>query len=263
MTPAMDIAYLRHLGLQVTGATKPAFDESSCGHPGSVSSDKRAEAVTHSRCPAGVPAAKPLRLLCLHGSMQNGIIFRDRLKSLLKKMSGLADCDFLDGPYVLSSDSAGDRRCWWMSGDEPGKPHPEWASQWELSREVIRAQLLDPGGYDGVLGFSNGAAAVAMVLAEAGHGAFPKVRFGILCSGYRPDALRFIGPICGVPTLHICGDSDPYITADQSDDLLALFASPAPTHHLIHNAGHHVPSRTDDTKVVCDYLASQRQASQS
>merc|ERR1712039_939045 len=97
--------------------------------------------------------------------------------------------------------------------------------------------------FDGIMGFSNGAAVAAMVAATAcaptqasngtdGRG-YDSIKFGIFCSGYRPDALQRTGPLTNFASLHMYGDSDPFISLDQTTSLLAFFADPAPICHTM------------------------------
>jgi len=303
----MDLAHLRHIGLNLeshtfdlrrcgagavrgrgalaaaggcigdAGSAGYAGDTSKVGRPAravglstkcsSIHDAASRLAVGKSPAPKGQPA-RLLKILCLHGSVQSAAILEDRLRNLLKKAAGLARFVFVDGPHLQGEgDGEGQKRCWWRAGERPDEPHPEWAAQWQLSRQVIASALDeacasgDP--FDGVLGFSNGAAVAAMVLAEAARGVpalnenCSALRFGILCSGYRPDALRDIDPLSGFATLHVFGESDPLVSRQQTDDLLALFSNPRPLQHEMLNAKHHVPSRSQDVNSVCEFLRQQ------
>mmetsp|Transcript_120819 Transcript_120819/g.219672 ORF Transcript_120819/g.219672 Transcript_120819/m.219672 type:complete len:351 (+) Transcript_120819:80-1132(+) len=211
------------------------------------------------------------RVLCLHGSVQSGKIFQDRLKNLLKKADKYARFVFIDAPHFQFVDHEGEKRCWWRAGERPGEPHPEWGMQWQQSRDVIESHLEsasqkgDP--FHGIMGFSNGAAVAAMVMAVASNvgetnGAaagqcYSSLRFGMFFSGYRPDALRDVMPLAGYASLHMVGDSDPSITKEQTASLVGLFSNPPPLRHDMPNVKHHVPSRAQDTSVVCQFLQSQ------
>jgi hypothetical protein len=49
---------------------------------------------------AGVPAAK-MRILCLHGYMQTGSVFRMKIGSLRKALKSRADFVFVDAPFQV------------------------------------------------------------------------------------------------------------------------------------------------------------------
>lgn len=77
------------------------------------------------------------------------------------------------------------------------------------------AQALDKlGPFDGLLGFSQGAAVAAFVcaLGQAGDLRFPLPRFIILISGFCPRGLGLKEPIMhnplSLPSLHVFGDTD-------------------------------------------------------
>merc|ERR1712110_791601 len=86
---------------------------------------------------------------------------------------------------------------------------------------------------------------------------YSSLRFGIFFSGYRPDALRDVKPLAGYASLHMVGDSDPFITKEQTASLAGLFSDPPPLLHDMSNVKHHVPSRAQDTSVVCEFLQRQ------
>jgi hypothetical protein len=67
----------------------------------------------------------------------------------------------------------------------------------------------------------------------------------------------------------VSGDVDPLVSADETQGLADLFAGPsaaeeasrgpaaAAEQHVMRGAAHHVPSRAQDTKVVCDFMERQ------
>jgi hypothetical protein len=83
-----------------------------------------AEAVT----PGGTPPVvqRKLRILCLHGYLQNAEVFRSRIGSLRKGLKSRAEFFFVDAPYLVEAaddaeaagsddggGSAGAGRSWW------------------------------------------------------------------------------------------------------------------------------------------------------
>ncbi|PRW45017.1 Glucose-induced degradation 4 [Chlorella sorokiniana] len=144
-----------------------------------------ADAPAASAAAAGAPALEPigdrkLRILCLHGYLQNGEIFRSRIGSLRKALKSRAEFVFVDAPFPAEGDasavaeSGGDSsqqgRSWWQWSDlEPGTRPSRAAhySGWPASQAAIRAALEEHAPIDGLLGFSQGATATALFLAHA------------------------------------------------------------------------------------------------
>ena len=64
--------------------------------------------------PAAGGAAAPitdrkLRLLCLHGYLQNSDIFKSRIGSMRKALKSRADLVFVDAPYLVAPAEADDQ----------------------------------------------------------------------------------------------------------------------------------------------------------
>ncbi|KAL4448145.1 hypothetical protein ABPG75_005364 [Micractinium tetrahymenae] len=124
---------------------------------------------------------RKLRILCLHGYLQNAEVFRSRIGSLRKALKSRAEFVFLDAPYLAEpgsdaavAESGGERgspgRSWWQWSDLDPGTRPSRAAQyrgWEASRAAIQAALVQHAPVDGLLGFSQGATAAALFLAGA------------------------------------------------------------------------------------------------
>ena len=84
-----------------------------------------AEAVPPAGAPAGAATTRKLRLLCLHGYLQNADVLRSRIGSLRKGLKSRAEFFFVDAPYLVEAaddaeaaesdggGSAGTGRSWW------------------------------------------------------------------------------------------------------------------------------------------------------
>lgn len=152
------------------------------------------------------PAARKLRLLCLHGHLQSGESFRVRTGSLRKALKSRAELFYVDGP-IRVQEAAGERgaaeegadrggassakkedadrgsassasetpsscpsplepRSWWRV---PAGRRPSMAPRlegWEAARSAVERALREHAPIDGILGFSQGAAVAALYLAE-------------------------------------------------------------------------------------------------
>jgi hypothetical protein len=132
------------------------------------------------------------------------------------------------------------------------------AADWAASLAALEAAWRERGPFDGVLGFSNGAAAGFLLAAHAAArpGALPGLGFAVLAGGYVPQPLGALlppalvaqcagaaggpsgaaevaaaeGPPGGVmaailpfDSLHIMGDNDPVIDVEDSLELAGCF----------------------------------------
>lgn len=120
------------------------------------------------------------------------------------------------------------------------------------------AQALDKlGPFDGLLGFSQGAALAALVcaLGQAGDLRFPIPRFIILISGFCPRGLGLKEPVMqsllSLPSLHVFGDTDRVIPSQESMELASRF--PGAT-TLTHSGGHFVPAAAPQRQAYLKFL---------
>eukprot|EP00850_Spirogloea_muscicola_P003766 SM000015S01266 [mRNA] locus=s15:899694:903077:+ [translate_table: standard] len=207
----------------------------------------------------GSGGRRRLRILCLHGFRQSAASFRGRTAALAKRLRGVAELVYIDAPHAVqpaaTSTAAGAKlRYTWLTGTDDGSEAAAQTSGWATSMAALQCELTDCGPYDGLLGFSQGAA-VAALMAAAMHSSqpsggteVPPFRFVVLCSGYRPppllapaSALTAGGVRC--PSLHIFGASggDKHVAAAQSLALVECFASESGT-IVAHDCGHVIPA---------------------
>ncbi|XP_062391510.1 esterase OVCA2 isoform X1 [Sardina pilchardus] len=206
-------------------------------------------------------ATTALRILCLHGYRQNAVSFREKTGALRKLLKNRVELVYITAPLEVPSqvDSGqapgpGSAVCaeapcgWWFSDGgqrsfDAGQVC-EASDGLEASVDVVRAAVREQGPFDGLLGFSQGAALVAMLLALQEGGQEPefRFRFAVLISGFRSACVqhaRFYSAPIATPTLHVFGEVDAVIPIHMSRDLLAVFTEPAA---LTHSGGHFVPA---------------------
>ncbi|NXK26515.1 OVCA2 Esterase, partial [Arenaria interpres] len=205
---------------------------------------------------------RPLRLLGLHGYRQSERRFRQRTGALRKALRGRAELVAVNAPHLVpggEGDDDGDDppRGWWFSG-----PHTFDAGEvaaapagLEESLSAVAAALAEHGPFDGLLGFSQGAALAAMVCALRARGdpRFP-VAFAILVAGFAsraPAHGHFYREPIALPTLHVVGDADAVIAAPLSRELAQHFVEPVV---LTHPGGHFVPAAAPQKKAYLDFL---------
>lgn len=204
---------------------------------------------------AATLSAPKLKVLCMHGYAQTGAVLRDRsggfrkpFKKSVFEMSypdGLFGCT-KDGEDQDEADADLKRRAWWR-GHAGQATYVGWAES--------RATLLDlweQEQFDGILGFSQGAAAAAMLCAEL------RPRFGVFVSGFVPNdacaaASLLAGVDASVPTLHVLGAGDELVTPERSRALADLFED---ARLVTHEGGHMIPSGAAVRAEVASFVES-------
>jgi len=208
----------------------------------------------------GLPPAPLLRILCLHGFRQSASKFRGKTHGLQKAFKGLAILEFVDAPFHAPSapEDDGPSCAWWDS--QTTATGQDYVGFWESFQHIIDI-LQQQGPYHGILGFSQGAAMGALLVAalKIAH-LVPSVtlpedtrtalagnlRFAIFAGGHRPrdpilsSLLR--DPIAGIKTLHIVGKTDAMISPDRSLDLAKAFQD---AEVVEHQGGHYIPVTSD------------------
>jgi len=242
-----------------------------------------------------------VRILCLHGFRQTSEGFTGRSAGLRKRLRQVARLEFIDAPHALPAivkntqsssvsieqdnalQQARPRRAWLVTPEQRAallegstvgslafdehQLHRQVCG-WEESYAEIN-KVLDGKGvsYDGILGFSQGAAVAAAVAALECRRPLQgrRFRFAILCSGYvaavpvAQEALHTWQQTGGIPipSLHIYGEnaSDGQVSEDDYSQLLEAF-SPRERVVLRHPGGHFIPSDKESVQQIAAFLAS-------
>ncbi|XP_041948315.1 esterase OVCA2 [Alosa sapidissima] len=214
-----------------------------------------------------------LRVLCLHGYRQNAVSFREKTGALRKLLKNRVELVYITAPLEVPSQLDNAQGCgqagevtaealrgWWFSDGQQRSFHAgqecEESEGLEASVEVVRAAVREQGPFDGVLGFSQGAALVAMLLALQESGQEPELcfHFAIIISGFRSACAqhaRFYSTPVATPTLHVFGEVDAVIPIQMSRDLLAVFEEPDV---LTHSGGHFVPAASAHKSVYLNFI---------
>jgi len=227
-------------------------------------------------------------VLVLHGYSQNATIFSKRLGALRKQCGKSVDFVFVDGPKVLQPvdlvgatpgpgatstattlDALGaseaiepntESRAWWTWNNTKSNALglPESLA---LLRDVLKTRT-----FDGVLGFSQGAALAALLAALLerphayppflidGQPPHPPFKFCVAVSGFRlsePIADAIYGTSFSTPTLHIIGRNDIIVVEERSQSLIKISANARVEEH---DGGHFVPSKGNWRKFLAAYL---------
>ncbi|KAJ7120956.1 serine hydrolase FSH [Mycena epipterygia] len=222
-------------------------------------------------------------VLVLHGYSQNATVFSKRLGALRKQCGKSIDFVFLDAPIILqpadlfgsspstttTPDALGaseaiemnEARAWWT-----WNPNRTEAIGLPETLRVIR-DILKTRTFDGVLGFSQGASAAALVTALLerphsyppflvdGQPPHPPFKFCVAVSGFRLSGSSIPDTIFetdySTPTLHIIGRNDIIVVEERSQKLIDISTNARVEKH---DGGHFVPSKGNWRKFLAAYL---------
>ncbi len=203
-------------------------------------------------CALSMPSENRLKVLCLHGYAQNAHIFRDRSGGFRKPLKkSKYELHYVDGPFGCTKDGEDEteadadplRRAWWR-GSSAASTYEGWTE----SHAMLR-QLWERESFDGVIGFSQGAGAAAMLCAEM------QPMFGMFVSGFVPRdrvaAAALLAGVRDVPTLHVYGENDELVTPDRSRALADCFVGASV---IVHEGGHMIPSSAHVRAQVRSFL---------
>jgi len=186
---------------------------------------------------------------------------------------------FIDGPHLLQpvdlawssapqlgaseasdSDPALAPRAWWKANEERTRALGLDASL-ALLRDVLKADQ-----YEGVFGFSQGAAFAALLAALLekpylyppflidGQSPHPPFKFCVSVSGFKisdPLGTTLMSPSYSTPTLHVIGKNDIIVIEERSKTLVEVSDNKRVEEH---DGGHFVPSKANWRYFFRDYL---------
>ncbi|KAK3286521.1 hypothetical protein CYMTET_5921 [Cymbomonas tetramitiformis] len=193
--------------------------------------------------------------------MQNAEVFRLRTGALRRALRTRCDFTFVDAPHAVSiQPEEGPKNMepmfgWWTASDKAKEVNNQHKTEYigfEESLELVNRLVREDGPYDGVLGFSQGAAMAAMLLRTSPH----PFKFGIIVSGFIPrdptlaHALSSGHTCC--PTLHICGSSDQRVPMEGSKALLEVFEENGELFE--HSSGHCIPTGSETKQVLRAFI---------
>lgn len=238
---------------------------------------------------------KKLRILCLHGFRQNASSFKGRTGALAKKLKSLAELVYVNAPHELpfiyqprnsekdciSSSpqlyppplkSCSKKYAWLVAPDFLKKEATDWEKtempfdplQYQQQTEgfaeslaYLKSVISNEGPFDGILGFSQGAAMVALLCAQKGKiDQELGIRFVILCSGFAVDRAGYEKGSITCPSLHIFGNeegADRQISSGSSRDLASYFDDGCRV-DIEHDSGHIIPTKPPYIDEVREFL---------
>ena len=190
---------------------------------------------------------KKVKVLCLHGYMQDGMVFRNRIGSMRKAMKSRAEFIFVDAPFVVQGEEEGQGRSWWEWKNASRPSRSAEYSGWEVSRNVISRAIEEHGPIDVLLGFSQGATAATLYAVSESC----EINNIIVVSGFLPRDPVYADAIQNASDerkqslrgFFISGEKDELVLTEQSKSLWECF----PAEHskiMVHVGGHMVPTTT-------------------
>ena len=177
-----------------------------------------------------------ISILALHGYHGSAQTLRRQIAPLAEALPSSVDLTFVDAPSLARGDFG-----WWHEG----------FTGWEATRDWI-AELTAGEHFDGVIGFSQGAALAGLLLAtqEAAGDAAGKTAhafgfgfgFGVMIGGFTSEEPRH-APLLRrkltTPSLHVTGRADGIVPMRDSLRLAERFADPVIVEH---GGGHVIPT---------------------
>ncbi|XP_029467883.1 esterase OVCA2 isoform X2 [Rhinatrema bivittatum] len=213
-------------------------------------------------------ARRPLlRVLGLHGYRQNERVFRERTGALRKLLRGRMELVCVSAPLLILGPETqaeldpqpDEPRGWWFSNPQlqtfDALEETDSCQGLEDTLALLGQVFAEQGPFDGVLGFSQGAAlgAILCALKQRGDSRFP-FHFAILVAGFKSRSVEHQGyyqDLISVPTLHVYGKVDLVIPGDMSQKLASCFREPV---ILTHQGGHFLPASAAQKNIYCQFL---------
>jgi Serine hydrolase (FSH1) len=203
---------------------------------------------------------RKLRILCLHGYRGNAQTLQVQMRPLTEGLEPLAEFVCVDAPSLAMGDFG-----WWhaVANNNGGPKHagvdrPTMRYEgWLKTRSWLISLFQQSAPFDGVFGFSQGAAVTSLLVGLRNHcEAEDRISFdfammvggfasndGSHANLYRPKSEY------DLPSVHIIGDSDFVVPGSRSDRLASFFNNPL---ILRHSGGHIIPG---NPQVRNDFVA--------
>ncbi len=208
-----------------------------------------------------------LKVLCVHGYRQNDTMFREKSGAFRKLSKKHMDFHFVCAPHIIPEEKnlalppPEQERGWWFSKlDKSYRALDETdiCIGYEDSVQLILREFETNGPFDGILGFSQGAAFASILCAlKSNPQYYTKLdfKFAIIVAGFksllRVHRKMYEEPI-DCPTFHTVGESDAVIPSQSSEDLQSSFISPVVYRHT---GGHYMPASPQLRTAITEFLS--------
>jgi len=180
------------------------------------------------------------RILCLHGYHGSAAVLRRQMGPLAARFPSDVELVLVDAPTLSSGDFG-----WWHDG----------MRGWERTRDWI-TDLFASQRFDGVFGFSQGAALTGMLAAVRENDSAPiDFHLAIMVGGFTntlPQHAHLFGRKLALPSLHVIGRRDGIVPISDSLALADRFADPV---IIEHGGGHVIPDDPAITTRIVEFVA--------
>ena len=211
--------------------------------------DARLEARADALAAAAAYTGRPLKILCLHGGGGSADEFEREIAHLKHACGRLAHFVCKDAPHPAGAR----QRLWHGDADKQGA---HAVGFWDDAVTALNETVRSEGPFDGVMGYSMGAAAAFALIAQMPEGTF---RFAVGCCGYpptnQPSAMRALEARRPLHTPFLCalGRNDGTIPNAFSMEQVEYFAPGAVT-LLTHPGGHTPPHAQEEVAQLVSFL---------
>ncbi|XP_020709145.2 esterase CG5412 isoform X1 [Athalia rosae] len=195
-----------------------------------------------------------LRILALHGFFQSDSAFRVKTGAFRKPFKKNVDFTYVCAPHKIlrtrpnadnNTDANAEEFGWWFNNSntefKATNRSPE-AVGFQESVQMIERIFKEQGPFDGILGFSQGAAFAAILCAmQQKKLSSIRFNFAVMISGFKSRCEShsvFYTECLDIPSLHVYGTGDQIVPPEMPQELTKLFANPIT---LTHVGGHYVP----------------------
>ncbi|XP_076362064.1 esterase OVCA2 isoform X2 [Tachypleus tridentatus] len=157
----------------------------------------------------------------------------------------------MNAPNIIKEDNAEipqtetRQRAWWFSKEQNffcAQEVSDICKGFQESLDAVKQEFDSEGPFDGILGFSQGAAMVTLLCALKETQAFPyQFSFVFLIAAFQSNSKPHEALYCSTiqtPSLHVIGDTDLVIPKEMSETLLNCYLNPVVVQHP---GGHYVP----------------------
>jgi len=213
-------------------------------------------------------AEKPFKILCLHGYRQNDVSFREKTGAFRKCVDKYCEFTFICAPHPVlpmgHEDINQDGRGWWFSRDNDyfkANDATDCDKGFDASMELIEKTFEEHGPFDGIMGFSQGAALASLLCLMRERGELKPVvdfKFAIMVASFKSLSTKHAKWYSGeevkkvtIPTMHVLGSDDKVIRKGVTEQLFSLFGNLT---KLYHPGGHYVAARPMQKKGYLKFL---------
>jgi predicted esterase len=211
------------------------------------------------------------RLLALHGWSQNEQDMKQTTKSLQKKLKEIAEIVFVRAPHALDQTLPiegklrNDARTWFYyhGREDPNNikgfldPELKQYEGWEESVHAVMTAngTIEPGDFDGIMGFSQGAVFTNLLLAYVQQQEISsRCKFAILISGFPASTEPAVSGLpIQLPSLHLMGEADDVVPVALQEALSLRFEGEC-RETFRHNKGHIIPQNGEAKEVMKKFI---------